>query len=93
MFGEPLPEEVFSQAVSLVQKADLMIVVGSSLEVVPASHLVILANRNRIPVIIINKTATALDAVADIILRERISECLPHLAASVGKEVISCESQ
>lgn len=93
MFGEPLSEEAFQQAAALTQKADLMIVAGSSLEVVPASHLVVLASHNKIPLIIINNTPTALDSLADVILRERISECLPHLAALVKKEVTLCESR
>ncbi|MBU7015782.1 MAG: NAD-dependent protein deacylase [Theionarchaea archaeon] len=93
MFGEPLPEEAFSQAVALTEQADLMIVAGSSLEVIPASHLVTMASRNKVPLIFINKSQTALDKLADIILRETISECLPHLVALVRKEVIPCESQ
>ncbi|MGC1120093.1 MAG: Sir2 family NAD-dependent protein deacetylase [Candidatus Methanofastidiosia archaeon] len=93
MVGESLPEESFSHAVALTQQADLMIVAGSSLEVVPASHLVVLASRNKIPLIILNNTATTLDRLADIILRERISVCLPHLVTLVRKEVIPCESR
>ncbi len=78
MFGENLPHEAFSEAVNLSTKADLMLVAGSSLEVYPANNLVLLTRRKG-HLIIVNDTETALDGLADIILRESISSCLPRI--------------
>ena len=79
MFGESLPREAFLKARTLAETADVMLVAGSSLEVYPASHLVLVTKSNHGRIIIVNDTKTALDKVADLQLRENLSVCLPHI--------------
>lgn len=86
-FGELLPEKAFSEAVDLAQKADVMIAAGTSLEVYPASHLVLIAKKKG-RVIIMNDEKTALDRVADVVVKDKLSACLPSVVKRL-KEVIS----
>ena len=79
MFGEQLPKEAFLRAKNLSEESDLMIVAGSSLEVYPASHLVLVTKSSHGRIIIANDTETALDKVADITIRENLSVCLPRI--------------
>lgn len=86
MFGESLPQKAFSKAVSLSQNADVMMVVGSRLQVYPASHLVVMTKHSNGHIIIINNTKTALDNTADIVLHEQISHCLPAIFSQLQEE-------
>ena len=54
-FGESLDPQVLKDAVETTEGCDLMLVVGSTLQVYPAAHLPIMVHQNRKPVIILNK--------------------------------------
>lgn len=75
-FGQSLPMDVLSEAIDLCSEADLMIAIGSSLVVEPAASLPLQAKQNGARLVIINKTETPLDPLADIVLREPIGESL-----------------
>lgn len=79
LFGEQLPYKQVQFAKDAARKCDLMIVVGSSLEVFPASDLPILAHRNQAKIIIINLEPTALDKLADVIIRDDVANVLPAI--------------
>ncbi len=72
LFGESLPEQEFRQAVAESYRADLFIVLGSSLEVGPVNMLPKLAIETGSYLAIINMTATPLDSLAAVVLHERI---------------------
>jgi len=74
LFGEMLPEDTWNAAFRLCQKADCMIVVGSSLEVSPANTLPQTAVQNGAHLIINNLTPTPLDGMAEIILQMDVAE-------------------
>jgi NAD-dependent deacetylase len=86
LFGEPLPPEAFTQATSLAQEADVMLVAGSSLEVYPASHLVLEITHHGGSVIIVNNEETALDNIADVIIHHQLSVSLPQIVEGLKKE-------
>lgn len=86
MFGEHLPQPALLQATALTQKADVMLVAGSSLEVYPASHLVLSVSNQGGSVIIINNTKTALDNIADVIIRDQLSVSLSHIVEILKRE-------
>jgi NAD-dependent deacetylase len=65
-FGENLHNEDWEKSLKLIEKAEVMIVIGSSLVVYPAAYLPILFKRKSGKLIIINKTITELDDLADI---------------------------
>ena len=63
-FGEALPEAAFRGAQELALRADVMLVLGTSLTVFPAAGLPQLTLRNGGKVFIVNAQATGLDAQA-----------------------------
>lgn len=69
----------FVSARLAVEAADLMIIIGSSLEVAPASDLPEIALDNGVPVIIINQHSTFLDSRADLVIRGNVAEILPQV--------------
>ena len=63
-FGESLPEEAFMNSQELAARADVMIVLGTSLTVFPAAGLPRLTLRNGGKVFIVNAQPTPLDEFA-----------------------------
>ncbi len=66
LFGEGIPPEAYSRAFEAAEKCDLMLVVGTSASVAPASQLPLIAKRNGAHVLEINPVASELS--------ERITE-------------------
>jgi NAD-dependent deacetylase len=83
LFGEQLPMQEFVAAQLELEKADLLLVVGSSLEVAPASDLALVAMDNGAQIIIINLQPTYLDDKADVVIRDDIATVLPHITKMV----------
>lgn len=77
-YGEGLPEEAFYGAARAFRECDLAIVLGTSLAVYPAAALPA-ERRAGVPLAIINKTATAADAGARVVLHESIGNALTEL--------------
>ena len=75
-FGQPMPVEVLTEAIHLCMSTDLVLVLGSSLQVEPAASLPLQAKRNGAALVIINRDPTPLDRVADVVLNESIGESL-----------------
>lgn len=71
LFGENLPQETFLTAEKETKKADLFIVLGSSLSVTPANMFPLLAKENGATLVIINLEPTELDGHADIVVHDR----------------------
>lgn len=83
LFGEQLPFRELQGAQDASRKCDLMIIVGSSLEVAPASDLPVLAKRNGAKLIIVNLEPTPLDHTADVVIHGRAAEVLPEIVRQV----------
>jgi NAD-dependent deacetylase len=79
LFGEQLPIQVLRRAQEAAKQADVMLVIGSSLEVAPASEIPLLARRNGAKIIIVNLDCTPLDSDADIVLRDDAAHLVPEL--------------
>jgi NAD-dependent deacetylase len=79
LFGEQLPMREFVSAQVAVKEADLILVVGSSLEVAPASDLPALALENGAKMVIINDHPTFLDSKAALVIHSDIAEILPSI--------------
>lgn len=80
-FGQPMPEDEMQRAQVETLAADLFIVAGSSLVVYPAAGFPELAKRNGAMLVIVNRDATGLDDLADLVLNRAIGETL---GAAVG---------
>lgn len=78
LYGEPLDGFTFREAEEEIERADLLIVGGSSLTVYPAASLV--GNFEGGRLVIINYSPTAYDDSADLVIRASIGEVLESIA-------------
>lgn len=78
-FGQALVPEVIERALQLASECDLLIAVGSTLQVYPVAGAVPVAAENGAEIVIINAEPTAMDEFADLLLTGSISEILPQL--------------
>jgi len=81
-FGQALVPEVIDRAVNAATEADLLLAIGTSLQVYPVAGLVPIAARAGARVVIINAEPTPLDDVADAVIRQPIGEVLPRICAA-----------
>jgi NAD-dependent deacetylase len=78
-FGQPLVPQVIERAMRAAQQSDLLLALGSSLQVYPAAGLVPLAKDAGAALVIVNAEPTPFDDIADAVLRDPIGEVLPTL--------------
>ncbi|HLW54042.1 MAG TPA: Sir2 family NAD-dependent protein deacetylase [Candidatus Angelobacter sp.] len=78
-FGQALVPEVIDRAMQAATEADLLIAIGTSLNVYPIANAVPLAKSAKARVIIVNAEPTPMDAMADAVLRGKIGDVLPTL--------------
>lgn len=74
LYGEGLDQTVLEEAIGALQRADLLLVGGTSLAVYPAAGL--LEYYRGGPVVLINRDPTPYDHRADLVLRGKIGEIL-----------------
>lgn len=79
LFGEQLPYEQMMGAKKATRNADLMIVIGSSLEVAPASDIPLIAKRNGSKLVIINLEPTIMDRFADKVIIGDAADIMPQI--------------
>jgi NAD-dependent deacetylase len=75
-FGQPMPVDAMNEAGQLCSRAELCLVVGSSLVVEPAASFPRLAKSRGARLVIINRDDTPLDYLAELIIREPIGVTL-----------------
>jgi NAD-dependent deacetylase len=80
-FGQNLVPEDIEAAVAAAQRADLLLAVGSTLAVYPVADVVPVARTAGARIVIVNGGETAMDHLADVVLRGSISEILPRITA------------
>lgn len=78
-FGQMLPPDVLRQAMELARSADCLLALGTSLQVQPAASLVDVAKEHGAQVVIITRSSTPYDAVADVKLDDPLGTCLPDI--------------
>jgi NAD-dependent deacetylase len=83
-FGQALPADVLTEAVELCMSTDLVLAIGSSLVVEPAASLPLQAKQNGARLVIINRTETPLDGLADVVLRDSIGASLTGIVEALG---------
>lgn len=80
LFGEMLPQEAFQKALMESEKAELFIVLGSSLSVTPANQFQLIAKQNGAKLVIVNLEPTEFDSFADEVIHNRkIGDLLEEL--------------
>jgi len=78
-FGQAMPEDKMADALMYARECDLCIVLGSSLVVYPAASVPVHAVQNGARLIIINRDETPLDAEADLVSHDSVSEALGQM--------------
>ncbi len=66
-FGEPMPEKELIMAQQIANQCDLMLVIGTSLQVEPAASIPRIAHKRGAKLIFINKAETDWDWIAEIV--------------------------
>jgi NAD-dependent deacetylase len=80
-FGQPMPEGEMARAEAATKACDLMMVLGSSLQVYPAAGFPLLAKRQGAPLVILNREETPMDSYADLVINAEIG---PTLGSVIG---------
>ncbi len=80
-FGQSLVPEVIDRAMTVAAEADLLIAVGTTLQVMPVAGMVPIAARAGAKVVIVNDQPTAMDALATVVIREPIGGVLAEICA------------
>jgi NAD-dependent deacetylase len=83
LFEEPLPQRVWEDAEAHCDRADVMLVVGSSLEVYPAGYLPGIAAGHDARVIVANLSSTYIDANAAVLLPYDVALALPAIVENL----------
>jgi len=79
LFGEQMPQMAWLKAQRAARQCDLMLVAGSSLEVLPVAGLPMQALDRGAHLIIINKTQTYLNIRADVTILEDVTMIIPAI--------------
>jgi NAD-dependent deacetylase len=83
LFGEQLPQKAWLEAQREARQCDLMLVAGSSLEVLPVAGLPMQALDRGAHLIIVNNSPTYLNVRADLVILEDVAQVLPAIAEQV----------
>jgi NAD-dependent deacetylase len=65
------------------KNCDLMLVAGTSLEVMPSAGLPMRAVENGACLILVNRTPTYIDVRAELIIQGDVAQIIPRIAANV----------
>jgi NAD-dependent deacetylase len=80
-FGQALVPDVIDRAMTVAAEADLLIAVGTTLQVMPVAGMVPIAARAGAAVVIVNDQPTAMDDLATVVIREPIGAVLAEICA------------
>jgi NAD-dependent deacetylase len=78
-FGQALRPEVIEEAFELATRAEVLLVLGSSLVVYPAAGIPQAAAQAGAAVVIVNREPTPLDSLAAVSIQGAVEEVLPAL--------------
>ncbi len=83
-FGQAMPAREMERAARLAEDCDLFLVIGSSLVVYPAASLPVIAHKAGARLVIVNREATALDDLADLVVRADIGDVLDGITGTAA---------
>jgi NAD-dependent deacetylase len=86
-FGEALPQDVIANAVNHARNCDLLIVIGSSLVVSPASYIPAYATEAGAKLVIINMTSTTYDHIAAVVIHEKAGIIIQRILENVKMKI------
>jgi NAD-dependent deacetylase len=80
-FGQSMPQEAMEQAYRAATSCDLMLMIGSSLEVQPANQIPLAAHQAGATLIFLNRTPTPYDHLARLCFPESAGKVMTALTA------------
>jgi len=83
-FGQSMPADALQQAFELAEQCDLMLMIGSSLEVQPACLIPLAAAQGGAELIFVNRDSTPHDALASLCFSDPAGEVMARLAEAVA---------
>lgn len=83
LFGEQLPQSAWMEAQKAAHQCDLMLVAGSSLEVLPVAGLPMQALDRGAHLIVINNTPTYINVRADVVILDDVAAIIPEITKRV----------
>ncbi|PLX20116.1 MAG: RNA polymerase subunit sigma [Marinilabiliales bacterium] len=87
-FGEGIPEDAYRNSVNVSQNADLVIIIGSTGEVVPAASMPQLAKQYGAKIIEVNPEKTLFtDSITDIYLKGKAAEIMNKLLIGIKQKI------
>ncbi|MEV4642258.1 Sir2 family NAD-dependent protein deacetylase [Actinoplanes sp. NPDC049548] len=84
MFGEHLDPDTVGLAERIASHSELMLVVGSSLQVEPVASLCAVAVNGGNRLVIVNRDPTPYDSLATAVVREPIGTVVPRICAALS---------
>lgn len=81
LYEEGLDQTVINKAVEAIRNADMLIIGGTSLTVYPAAGLIDYYHGNKL--VLINKSATSRDSVADLVISDSIGSVLDYATSEI----------
>jgi len=89
-FGENIPNQAFENSFDAAKNADVLIIVGTTGEVYPASLIPIEAKNNNAKIIEINlEESSYTNKITDIFIQNRAGEVFPEILKEIDKLIIA----
>lgn len=85
-FGQAMPQDVMAEAFTLAGECDLLLMIGSSLEVHPAASIPPAAYENGARLIFINRTSTPYDHLANFLFSESAGDVMSRIVNMLRNE-------
>ncbi len=85
LFEELLPVAAYERAEAACRQCDVLLIVGSSLEVYPVAGLPALAAERGARLVIVNRDPTPCDALAEVVVRGSAGTVLPAIVDTVER--------
>lgn len=87
-FGEGIPELAYRKSIEASQKADLVIIIGSTGEVTPASSIPQLAKQNGAKIIEINPERTLFtNSITDVFVQGKATEIMDKILIGIKQKI------
>ena len=87
-FGEGIPELAYRKSIEAAQKADLIIIIGSTGEVTPASSIPTLAKQNGAKIIEINPERTLFtNSITDVFVQGKATEVMDKILIGIKQKI------
>ena len=77
LYNEPLPENIWNEAIKLIKEADTMIIGGTSLTVFPAAYLIDYFHGSNL--VLINKDKTSYDDRCTLVINDKLGNVFSDL--------------